>query len=235
MLAITRRGQQTFHDFRVGAGRFVVQKRGDFLRRRRQAGEVERHAAEQRALVRLLIGLQSLLLQLREDERVNRVSDFGFRISDFRNDRPLRLVERPMPFPRRTRQNPFPQRLDLLGLQRLVRIRGRHLVIEVRGGDAQPEFALREFARHHGRLVLRRLLEKSFLGVEAQTGLAMIRIRPVAGEAVVREDGPHVAIELNLVRRARGQRRRQKRGHASHRHAAESVNAHSCCHQVNAD
>ena len=52
MLAPLRRREQPVHEFFVGVRRRVVHERRDGFRRRRQAGQVERHAADQRPFVR---------------------------------------------------------------------------------------------------------------------------------------------------------------------------------------
>ena len=54
-------------------------------------------------------------------------------------------------------------------------------------------------------------MNEPVLGVEAQVGLAGLRVRPMALEAVVREDGPHVAREIDLGCRRGPSRGNQKR------------------------
>ena len=62
-LAVVRRGQQAIDDLLVGVGRCVGEEGIDLGRRRRQAGQVERHAADERASDRpRRDGLQALLL-----------------------------------------------------------------------------------------------------------------------------------------------------------------------------
>ena len=55
-LAVARRGQQTVDHFGVGIGGLIGEEIGLFGRRRREAGEIEGHAAQQRELVGLGIG-----------------------------------------------------------------------------------------------------------------------------------------------------------------------------------
>ena len=47
LLAVSRRGEQAIDELFIGVGGGVVNERADFLGSRRQAGEVERHAADQ--------------------------------------------------------------------------------------------------------------------------------------------------------------------------------------------
>ena len=47
-LAVARRREQPVDDLREGVGRVVLQERLDLVGRRRQAGQVERHPADQR-------------------------------------------------------------------------------------------------------------------------------------------------------------------------------------------
>ena len=62
MFAVLRRVEQAVHQFLVGIGRFIFDERFDFLRRRRQAGQIERDAASKRAAVGLGRGLEALLV-----------------------------------------------------------------------------------------------------------------------------------------------------------------------------
>ena len=68
-LAVGGRGEQPVDDLREGVRRLVRQERVDLLGRRRQAGQVEGRAADQRPLVGGRRGRQALRLELREDER----------------------------------------------------------------------------------------------------------------------------------------------------------------------
>lgn len=60
-----------------------------------------------------------------------------------------------------------------------------------------PQLTPLGMPRHHRRLALGRLLEDAVLCVEAQSRLARVRIRPVTGGAVIREDGTDVPVELH--------------------------------------
>ena len=80
-LAEARRREQPVHHLLERFGRRVRDERLHLLGRRRQAGQVEVDAAEERALVGVADRLQPLLGQLREQEGVDR--HFGFRISHF--------------------------------------------------------------------------------------------------------------------------------------------------------
>ena len=89
--------------------------------------------------------------------------------------------------------DPELQRVLLLLRELLVRLRGRHEVVFVRRDDALPDLALRKIARFDRKCaVLGRV--GSFRRVEPQLGLALLRIKAVAREAVLREDGPDIAI-----------------------------------------
>ena len=64
VLAVARRSEQPVHHALIRAGRGVFLKIGDLLRRRRQAREIERRAADQRFPRRLGRWLQSLFREL---------------------------------------------------------------------------------------------------------------------------------------------------------------------------
>ena len=86
---------------------------------------------------------------------------------------------------------------DVLLSQRefFVRVRRRHEVVLVGRQDPGHEFTLADFAGNEG------LCAYSFLAdVEPQIGLTMLRVVAVAVEAVVAQNGPHIAVELDLGR-----------------------------------
>ena len=76
-LAVPRRGQQPVHNPLVGDRRVVRQERAHFLRRRRQADEVEVNPAQQGALVRFRRRLESVTAQGGADKGVDRVPRCG--------------------------------------------------------------------------------------------------------------------------------------------------------------
>jgi hypothetical protein len=80
----------------------------------------------------------------------------------------------------------------------LVRIRRRHEVVFVIGEDAGDELAFAGFAGNEG-FGLHGLVSE----VEPQIGLTMLRIVAVAVEAVVAQNGPHIAVELDFGRHGR--------------------------------
>ncbi len=77
-LAVRGRREQAIDKLLVGIRRLVRDERLDLLRRRRQAGQVERHAADERAFDGGLRRLQPGRFEFGEDERVDRVCSFGF-------------------------------------------------------------------------------------------------------------------------------------------------------------
>src|SRR6266545_2264422 len=87
-----------------------------------------------------------------------------------------------------------------LRLEDLVRLRWRHHVVRVRGGDARPKFALLQTAWHNGGFVFGSALENTVLCIDPQTGLARVIVRTMTGETVLGENGPNVAVKLNSWR-----------------------------------
>ena len=71
-LAIMGTGEQPIDECLVGVGIGVVDERVDFVGSRRQADQVEREAADQGAAIGLGAGLESLLFERGQDERVDR-------------------------------------------------------------------------------------------------------------------------------------------------------------------
>jgi hypothetical protein len=80
----------------------------------------------------------------------------------------------------------------------LVRVRRRHEVVFVIGEDAGDEFAVAYFAGNEGFGLYGLVAE-----VEAEIGLAMLRVVAVAVEAVVAQNGPDIAVKLDLGRNGR--------------------------------
>ena len=83
--AVVRRREQAVDDLRERVGRLVLLERLDLVGRRRQAGQIERRAADQRALVGGAHRRQPVLLEPREHEAI----DVGLR--------PRRCATRPAP------------------------------------------------------------------------------------------------------------------------------------------
>ena len=84
------------------------------------------------------------------------------------------------------------------GVERPPQRLRRHPVGLVLGRDPGDELALLEVSRHDRVPVRLQLGEGPFLRVQPQPGLALPRVRPVAVEALVREDGPDLVVEVDL-------------------------------------
>ena len=191
-LAVVLRRQQTVDRFFVSVRARVGEKGVDLFDRRRQAGEVERHAAQQALAVGFGGRRQFFLFEPREDERVDRV-DHALAHRHLRNFGLHRRDERPMPFELRPALDPLAQRFDIGRLQFDLRLGRRHLLIGVGRVDPPPRFAFVQPAGERGR---------DAVGVvEPQIGFAMLFIRPVALEAAAGEQRANVAIEPRGTRR----------------------------------
>ena len=89
--------------------------------------------------------------------------------------------------------DPLRQQLLLPRREILVRIRRRHLLIRIVGGNPVDQFAVVGIARREGVPGQRDLAH-----IEPELGLTMLFVRPVAVVALVRKDGTDVAIEIGL-------------------------------------
>ena len=113
-LAIAGRSQQPVDLPLIGLGRRVGQERVQLRGGRRQAGQVERHPAQQRGPVGFGRRMQPALFELGQDEEVDRVAnptgllDGRQFVSPRRGERPVRLVLGAL-------RDPLPQQLDLAG------------------------------------------------------------------------------------------------------------------------
>ena len=207
VLAITRRGEQTVHDFFVSSGRLVSEEGIHFVRRRRQSREVLRHAADEGGLVRFRRGPELFLVQLREDERVNLVLR-PLLVLNHGQRRTFRSFVSPVRLPGRAFGDPALEKIDLCGRKLFARLRRRHDFLGIARRDARHHLALLQVAGNNRVVAGLRGLERLVLHVQPQLALALVFVRPVAGEAVVREQRADVAVELDGLRRWLGCRRR---------------------------
>lgn len=93
--------------------------------------------------------------------------------------------------------NPATNESDLLGRERLVAGSGGHAFVLFGRDDAPKEFALVGGAWFHntGQVFF---AEQACLGIEAQVGFSFVVVRSVAEDAIVGQDGPDIAIELDV-------------------------------------
>ena len=111
--------------------------------------------------------------------------------------------------------NPPDQRRLLDLGQRQMRVGHRHHHGRVRAQDAADELALAGVAGHHRPMAGGQRGKRALFRVEAQAALARAVVRAMALEALVRQDRPHVEVEVHLRRHAGHLRRgRTARGSA---------------------
>ena len=111
---------------------------------------------------------------------------------------------------------PLKQRL-LLGLERLMGLRGRHQLVGVIGQQPMHQFAAGRIARQDCLLARLGRPERRLADIQTQAALHLLHIGAVAGKAVVGEDRPDVPIELDRSRC----RRRSGGCRSSHRTATQ--------------
>ena len=104
-----------------------------------------------------------------------------------------------------------------MGGQRLAGFRRRHHFVGIVAGDRADQLALAALARHDHRVGL---AQGAVLEVEPQVGLARLGIRPVAGEAVFREDRQDVAAEIDRIGLPRHGRRGNQAARGNRQQAA---------------
>jgi len=211
-LAVVRRRQQRVDKSVVGVRACVRDERGHLLDRGGQADQVERQSPGQRRAIGLGGGGQADLLLTHGQQCVDRM---GRRRRDWQR-RALDGCKRPVILPRGTGSNPLAQHLNLLPRELLACRRRRHPQGIVTACNACKQFALVGLARGD-RLMIADRGRGARLGVEPQVGFALVLVGAVAGETILGQDRPDVAIELDrrLIGRAqivRGQRQQQERG-----------------------
>ncbi len=211
-LAVVGRIEQAVHELLVSVRRFVIDERGDLGARGRQAGEVERQAADKRDAVGLGRGREVSFLEFRKDEPVDgRVDVYRFASrKPFRQRGPGRLDIRPVALPRGALLDPQLEQRDLPRRQRLAGRRRGHAPLRVLLGDALVQLALVQLAGDDGAF-LGAVAEEPGLRVEAEVGLALVLVGAVTLEAVVGQDRLDVAVEIDGLRqRRRGPERRSE-------------------------
>ena len=215
VFTVARRLQQAVHDALVGVGILVREQRLDLGERRRQPGQVKGHAPQQRFLGGLGRRRQAVRVELRQNERVNRRPHHGPGLHR-RHRGTLRRFKGPMPLVVRALFEPLLEHRHLPRRELLVRLGRRHDVVGIRRRDAPPQRALRHLPRHHRAQPFAQVRARAVLGIQTQLRLALLLIRPVAREAVVRQNRPHVVVEIHLLRHRRSGARPRAR---QHRHA----------------
>ena len=198
-LAVAPRAQQTVDLLFIGFRRTVVKKGGDILGVGRQAGEIEAQAAQQGAFVRLGRGRQIFFAKPGADELVDGTAAAAVE----------RLI-RPMGPPFGALIDPAANCLDLLRSGAAVGRRRRHArrFIDVADAPVQPA---RGGVAGNDHAVAAAVGERAVARVQPQTGLAGLLIGPVTGEALIRQDRPHVLLEIDgLVARRRPEQQRGK-------------------------
>jgi hypothetical protein len=188
-------GEQPVDQAFVGAGRAVGDEGIDFLRGRRETGEVEGESADEGGGFGFGGGLEANLLEAGVDEAVDGVrggAEGGCR----RGDRGGRF-EGPVFLVLGALLDPAADEGALGVVEGLVGIRRRHDVVGICGGDATPEFAGIGVTGFESDATVLVGGEGAFGGIETETGLAMLGVKAVAGEALVGEEGADVAVELD--------------------------------------
>ena len=197
-LTVTRVIEQLLHEFLVCTGRPVVDERLDLPRQRRHAQQVVVQPTSQRHAVRLLRGLQPRRLDPAQHEPVD-VIDHERLIFRFGRGHPIHRFVGPVQIVLRPLSDPLLQQRLLPIVQLLAGVRRRHQVVLVFGENAGHEFALRRLARHHGGIIAK-VSQCPLTSVEAQIGLSMLSVRPVAGETIITQQGPNIPSEIDPSR-----------------------------------
>ena len=102
-----------------------------------------------------------------------------------------------MTFPFGSLFNPFLDGVDLRGLEWLLKFFRRHAFLGITVTYPEEQFTRLRFPRRHQDGLP--FTEQTFLEVQSLLGLALFFIGAVAGEAMVGQNGEHVAVELHLA------------------------------------
>ncbi len=200
-LAVMRIGKQAVHggiDRGLGIGGVGVEKGVQFLRGRRQAGEVEVQAAQERGGGGFGGRRDALGLQTREDEPIERRAHPGVvRHGGWLGTR--KREKGPVAFVGRALFDPAAQRGDIgFGQRRLFGGRRRHHIVGVVTEDADEQFAALGMPGHDGGRAAFQFHRRALEGVQPQAAFALFLIRAVALEAGVGQQRADVAVEAHI-------------------------------------
>ena len=218
-LAVARAGEQAvgeIADCGLRIADCIEVERLHFLRRRRQAGEVEGQPPHQRPRIRRGREREPLLRQLRGNERIDRMAAGTARHLGLahRLEAPVRfhgIARRPVLRPHRAIVDPAAQHSHLLRGKAVAL--GRHHQLLVHTRDRGDETALRAFARQDHRPI-RRPAHRRRAPVQPQ--IALLLLRPVTLHAALLQQRPHIARKVHRTPR----RRRDLPSARRHRHEA---------------
>ena len=96
--------------------------------------------------------------------------------------------------------NPLGQQVNFLSGEFLARVKRWHGIVRVATGDACDQLTVIRFARHDRSMSVE-IPGRALRRVDTQFGLSLGVVRAVALVALVRQDRPNVAIEVDLLRR----------------------------------
>src|ERR1043165_3990071 len=140
-------------------------------------------------------GFDFLLFQRAQDKRVNRIPH-PFFVPDSWQFGPHGFDVGPVRVIFRAFGNPLPQQFLLRRCEFLVGFQRWHHIVLVRVVDAVDQFPLLGVAGNDGAL-----LQRDLADVEPNLGLAIVFVRAVTDEAVLGENRPDVAVELQRMGR----------------------------------
>ena len=204
-LAIRRRRQQAIDDLFKSIRRDIGEEGIHLRERRRQPGEVERHAPQQHRAIGLRAGFQPIRLQPREHPAVDpvarprRVLHLRQRAGDGFFVGPMfGLHHRGVVGNRRPAVDPCLQHRDLRRREPLAF--RRHLFVVIVAQHTLDRVAVRAFSREEWRRAGVAPGEDVRLAIEPQP--ALLLLLPVALEAALLKDRPDVPGEIHRILRA---------------------------------
>ena len=190
-----RAGQHAIDIFFIRIEGLVRHKRVDVGGHRWQAGEIERDPSRECHAVGLGIRRQAFVIEPGQNEPVDRHLR-PRSILHRRHGRPLHPFKRPMSAILRPLRDPPTENLSLGRSHRLVDVRRRHDHVGIGARDAGEDLAGLRLAGHDRRAAALECRDGDTAVVEPQPRLPVFGIGPMAGEAAVGEDRPHITVEV---------------------------------------
>jgi hypothetical protein len=146
-LAIAKRSQQSVHHLLESLRRLVGAEGIELRGRRRQANEIQAHAAQPGRAFGFLRRRQAFMFQPVQHECIDGIAHPGL-LSHGRQHWPLRLLEGPVALPPGTLRNPLFQQLDFARGERLGL--AWHPDVGIVGQDERHQIAGARIARNNG-------------------------------------------------------------------------------------
>ena len=183
-------GEEPVDQLFIGIRRFVSAKRFDGLHRCRQTKQVKIQTPRKSNAIRGPDRIEICLLQSGADEMIDEGTLCLYLLI------PDQGCIGPVSPVLGTRFDPLPDEVFFPVCERFVELRRRHEIIFVISDDPIPSLAVFEIPGNNRRIPPE-VLKSPLARIEPEIRLPLMLVKSVTGEALIRQDGANIAIEVN--------------------------------------